>query len=554
MHVSFESKIKVKVIDIVTKYTISSEHAHWGRLCSIVESNSGVFDREQIAKTLTLPIANIQRLFEQGIRHNLWDQSGNLTVDGLETSSNRIIHSPESGALRIWLFDHPITGIVPILVERNRTLPLPKENKGSQSKEVRSILEKLCSQGRFKTLIPSKKGEVQFQLMSKNLGKNWQSIESFSTTLTMSWIWKHNTLGFDLSPELYLSGDISGSKRDQRQSIGKKAITYENTIDPNQKFREWLSTGEFASSPWDIENSGMRRPYEKLSVEEKLRQTIESISLEEDIQDWDSIQIKDIPLIAANENDATEWALFLLEKRIPGYWNSEQTSRLLEDISSEDMFCTVSSDKIVNRVNKELERIKIGSRVSKLFNAGDDLSSVFMVPDHIMKEISEANKAKYTSESGYSKFFNQISDGLEGQTREIWYVDRFTVDRRARRELGKVVTALRDHFPSSVINLLTSSSQYRPKEIEDVDACVDMFRKKLTEICDNVRFMEEDGLDCPHHRYIVIVTNKETRWWIMDDGLLSGDRPKHAGLWKKSDVEESLIQHLEAHKNKEDLR
>ena len=147
MHVSFESKIKVKVIDIVTKYTISSEHAHWGRLCSIVESNSGVFDREQIAKTLTLPIANIQRLFEQGIRHNLWDQSGNLTVDGLETSSNRIIHSPESGALRIWLFDHPITGIVPILVERNRTLPLPKENKGSQSKEVRSILEKaLCSQ------------------------------------------------------------------------------------------------------------------------------------------------------------------------------------------------------------------------------------------------------------------------------------------------------------------------------------------------------------------------------------------------------------------------
>ena len=40
----------------------------------------------------------------------------------------------------------------------------------------------------------------------------------------------------------------------------------------------------------------------------------------------------------------------------------------------------------------------------------------------------------------------------------------------------------------------------------------------------------------PINRYIVIQTNKETRWWVIDDGLLSGlDRPKHAGLWNKLD-------------------
>jgi hypothetical protein len=553
MHVSFESKIEVKVVDIVTKYTISSEHAHWSRLCSIVETNSGVFDREQVAKTLTLPKANIQRLFDQGVAHNLWDTSGKLTSDGLATASNRIVHSPESGALRLWLFEHPITGIVPILVERNRTLPLSKENKGGQPKGVRNLLEKLCNQGRFTTLIPSKKGANQFQLISNNLGKNWQAIDSFSTTLTMNWTWKHTSSGFELSPELNLSGDLAGSKRDQRQSIGNKSIPYENTIDPNQKFREWLSSGEFASSPWDIEHSGMRRPYDKLSVEEKLRQTIESISLTEgDIRDWDSIKIRDIPLIVANENDATQWALFLLEKRNPGYWNSEQTSRLLSDISCEDLFCTVASDDIVNRVNKELEKIKIGSRVSKLFNAGDDMSSVFVIEEHVLKEMKEANKAQYTAEDGFSNFFNRISDGISGQSNEIWYVDRFTADRRARKELSKVVTALRNHFTSAAINLLTSSSQYRPKEIEDMDACVAMFRNKLTEICDNVRFMEEGGFDCPHHRYIIIKTNKETRWWVLDDGLLSGlDRPKHAGLWNQSDVEKSLVRHLEAHQNKE---
>ena len=117
--------------------------------------------------------------------------------------------------------------------------------------------------------------------------------------------------------------------------------------------------------------------------------------------------------------------------------------------------------------------------------------------------------------------------------------------------MGKVVAALRSHFPSSAINLLTSSSQYRPKEIDDVDAGVAEFRNKLTEICDNVRFMEEGGFGRPHHRYIVIKTNKETRWWVLNDGLLSAlDRPKHAGPWNQSDVEEELVQHLEAHQNK----
>jgi len=556
MHVSFESKIEVKVIDIVTKYTISSEHAHWGRLCSIVEANSGVFDREQIAKTLSLPKANIQRLFDLGIEHNLWDKRGSLTLDGSTTASNRIIHSPESGALRLWLFEHPITGIVPILVERNRILPLSKENKGGQPKGIRNLLEKLCAQGRFSTLIPSRQGGNEFQLISKNLGKNWQAIDSFSTTLTMNWTWKHSSSGFELSPELNLSGDIAGSKKDQRQSIGNKSIPYEDTIDPNQKFREWLSSGEFASSPWDIEHFGMRRPYDKLSVEEKLRQTIGSISLsEDDIEEWDTIEIRDVPLIAATENDATEWAGFLLEKRNPGYWTTECTERLLADIVGEKLFCTVEPDRIITKVNQDLAKIRIGSRISKLFNAGDDMSSVFVIEDHVLKQTKEANKAQYIAENGYSKFLNRISDGIKGETREVWYVDRYTVSSNARKELSNFTTALREHFPSASVNLLTSHELYRPSEIEDVDACVALFRSKLTEICDNVRFMEENGFDCPHHRYIVIKTNKETRWWVMDDGLLSAlDRPKHAGLWDESSVEKSLVQHLEAHQNKEEFQ
>ena len=95
MHVSFESRIEVKVVDIVTKYTISSEHAHWGRLCSIVDSNSGVFDREQVAKH-TLPSKH-QEIIDQGIAHNLWDRSGNLTPDGSAAASVESYTLPNLG-------------------------------------------------------------------------------------------------------------------------------------------------------------------------------------------------------------------------------------------------------------------------------------------------------------------------------------------------------------------------------------------------------------------------------------------------------------------------
>ena len=298
----------------------------------------------------------------------------------------------------------------------------------------------------------------------------------------------------------------------------------------------------------------MRRPYSELSSDEKLRQTIGSISLScDDIKEWDTIKIRDIPLVAANENDAIEWARFLLEKRNPGYWTTERTQRLLEDIVNSDLFSTVKPNRIITKVNQDLAKIRIGSRVSKLFNAGDDLSSVFVISEHVLKEMKEANKAQYVAEDGFSKFLNRISDGIKGETYEIWYVDRYTVSPNARKQLDKFTTAIRNHFPSVSVNLLTSHEQYRPKEIEhDVDACAMRFRKRLSKICDNVRFMEEGEFGYPHHRYIVIKTNKETRWWVMDDGLLTAlYRPKHAGLWDESSVEISLVQHLEAHQNKE---
>ena len=51
----------------------------------------------------------------------------------------------------------------------------------------------------------------------------------------------------------------------------------------------------------------------------RMRQTIHSIELiNNQIMEWDSISIDDVPLIAANEMDATEWS-HLLKTLTPKY-------------------------------------------------------------------------------------------------------------------------------------------------------------------------------------------------------------------------------------------
>jgi len=565
MQVSFQTKVPIHVIDVVTKYTMSSRKMKpfvW--VCNEALKNNNVLDVEALV-TKGYPRANIQELMRRGEKLHLWNTRGKLLQDGLQACEDGLIHVPENGKIRLWVFEHPIAGLIPIHATDNNETPVSGD---VNNRDSGPILKRIHDNGRFQTLLQTKSIKPKwFDFIANYQKKNWNSYDELRTEATLSWNWKLHQGEFILDRHFSLEGEIKGLEGRfnheentfswNTQNFGPFSFPYPNqSINPEQKFREWLSTGEYAGSSWDIENSGMRRPYSELTSDEKLRQTIGYISLsEDDIEEWDTIEIRDIPLIASTENDATEWAGFLLEKRNPGYWTTERTERLLADIVGEKLFCTVEPDRIITKVNQDLAKIRIGSRISKLFNAGDDMSSVFVIEDHVLKQMKEANKAQYIVEDGYSKFLNRISDGIKGETREVWYVDRYTVSSNARKELSNFTTALREHFPSVSVNLLTSHELYRPSEIEDVDACVALFRSKLTEICDNVRFMEENGFDCPHHRYIVIKTNKETRWWVMDDGLLSAlDRPKHAGLWDESSVEKSLVQHLEAHQNKEEFQ
>ena len=59
-----------------------------------------------------------------------------------------------------------------------------------------------------------------------------------------------------------------------------------------------------------------------------------------------------------------------------------------------------------------------------------------------------------------------------------------------------------------------------------------------------------------HHRYIIIQSDKETRWWVLPDGLVSSmDRPKSAMKLEPSrGVEESVSDFINSvdNENKEE--
>ena len=77
----------------------------------------------------------------------------------------------------------------------------------------------------------------------------------------------------------------------------------------------------------------------------------------------------------------------------------------------------------------------------------------------------------------------------------------------------------------------------------------------MKEISDTVRFMEDYNI-APNNRYVVIQTDKETRWWSLPDGLVSGmSRVKSATkLEPGRGIEESVSNFINSvgKKNKEE--
>lgn len=540
MKVSFEKETQIYVVDVVTKYSISSkDQTPQVYLCKQASDNNNRLNFDEMIDQ-GWPKPNITRLKKTGQeKFNLWDSQGLLTEDGIQASQEGIVHVPENGKLRLWVINHPIAGIVPIHATEEANLPIDKEatNKDNNAK---SCLIEIHRSNRFKTLFDLEGCESKwFELLGIYQKRNWFSNQTLSTKAKLTWTWRYEDGKFIVDDYFNISGKISGLPKQFSENegtyvnkvttFGPYKLDYENnSISPQDKFREWLSKGEYSASPWDIKHGGMRRPLRMLTDDEKMRQTIHSIELiDNQIIEWDSISIDDVPLIAANETDATDWSHFLLKTLTPGYTSRELTDALLGDILKYPAFSTVDSSQIATRVKNDLEHQMGDPRMQKLIQTADDMDSSFI----------KLNAAKIRRDTGgvslgiedgksrnYSDLITNMTANMNGRLQSILLIDNHTYSRDVSKSLGAIQSELARLYHGSELHILTrhwndtldSKSKYNPKENRK------NIISKLKPFCNKIVFLDdEESKRYNHHRYVRIRTDKEERWFTFNDTILS---------------------------------
>ena len=568
MKISFKTETPIYVIDVVTNYSISStDMAAQVYLCREASKNNNRLNIDQMLKD-GWPKANVGRLKKTGEdKFNLWDSQGLLTEDGLQASEKGIVHVPENGRIRLWVINHPIAGIIPIHATEESDLPSDRDSNNTD-KTAGSCLQKIHQSNRFKTLLDSQQLSPRwFELLANYQKRNWFSNPSFSTNAILTWNWRFEDGNFVVDDNFKIKGEIkglSGSYNQEKKEFVSKVIEFgpinlgynNNSINPQDKFREWLSKGEYSASPWDVKHGGMRRPFNMLTNDEKMRQTIHSINLVDDqISEWDSISIDDIPLITANENDATAWSHYLLKTLTPGYTSKELTDILLDDILNYPVFCTVNSSQIAERVAKDLEKQIGDPRMQKLLLTADDLDSSFikLTESKVRRETGGVNLDIETGKKrDYSELLVGMTANMKGKIQSLLFIDAHAYSREVPKSLAAIKSEMKKQFGNAKLNILTRHYNDTLETEREKTENREHLYEKLQESCDKIVFSDDGGSNGRiHHRYVRILTNQEERWFTFNDTILGRfNRGKNGWIIANPSFEENFGQSLSQFENK----
>lgn len=515
MDVELRTKKQIEVYDIITTFAVSAPAVGLQKLCQYALQNEDYIDQSLIEEQFKLKPGASRNLFINGIQSGVWTKAGKLTDEGRETAITGDVLIKEVGPLRIWTYQNDVTGPVLLHAGRSRVVKQFAET-APQTKHAPNVLEEISDGKSRRGLL--EREDRRWQISWTNKGSSWCIAEKFGTPAELVWNWNLDEGKWVIGEHLNLSCKLNGTSTSKDKDGQKVISNYPHTgfIDPETSIRDWLSSGRFAQSGWDVKLNGLKRPYSELTDSERLQYTTDEV-LKNEADGWDEVIIKSIPLLARTLEDATQWSAYILQNQTPGYTTSERTERLLSDILEDDPFKSVDTKTVYSRTLKEIASNRSKNpRLSKFLHAGDDLDAVAFVP----KQVERMKRNEYTSvldpERGYRDFLQQLTQNLNGEIIKIWYVDRHAALTSQRKRLAKIITEFKQELGSVKFGLLTAYDPYRKG-----DRNRDEYLIKMEEISDIVYFMEDYNI-APHNRYIVIQTNQETRWWSLPDTLVSG--------------------------------
>jgi len=549
MDVQLRTKGQVEVYDVITTFAVSAPAVGLQKLCQHAQLNDNYIDEKSIEGQFKLKPGASRNLFINGIQSGVWTKEGKLTDEGHETALTGDVLIKEVGPLRIWTYENEVTGPVLLHAGRSRTVKQFAETT-PQTKHAPNILDNISDGKSRRGLL--QREDRRWQISWTNKGSSWCIAEKFGTPAELVWNWVLDEGNWTVEEQLNLNCKLIGtsSNKDKDGQVVTSNYSHTGTLDPEISIRDWLSSGRFAQGGWDVKLQGLKRPYSELTESEKLQYTTDEV-LKSEADGWDEVKINAIPLLAKTLEDAAEWSSFILQNQTPGYTTTERTERVLTDILEDEPFRSVDSESVYDRTMKQISNNRSKNpRLSKFLHAGDDLDAIAFVP----KQVERMKRDEFTSvldpATGHGDFILQMAQNLNGEIKNIWYVDRYATLTTQRKRLSKVVGAFKQELGNFKFGVLTS---YDPYSKGDRDRSE--YLGKMKEISDIVHFMEDHNI-APHHRYIIIQSDKETRWWVLPDGLVSSmNRPKSAmKLEPGRGIEESVSNFINSvgKKNKEE--
>lgn len=548
MDVQLITSGQIKAYDLQTKFATSARAPGMKAVCQFALLNENRIDEQSlIDQGFASNKAGARNLISSGIESGVWDVDGVLTDDGHETAQTGEVLTDEVGPIRIWTFDHETTGAVLLHAERAGLLPsADAEPSNANPPETLLRLSKGVAARSMKS-----GDHRRWRLQYTEDQSAWAIQEKFCAPAKLSWSWKFEN-GWLLDDEILLKGKISGCSKKPTEDGFSVNKTYPQTgaLNPDSCIREWLTKGRFASGPWDGKLGGIKRPFSQLTNAEKSMQTTDEVLDENDIEDWDRVSLREVPLFTKTLDDAADWVIHLINEETPGYTTTEDTNRKLDDILDRPFMC-LDSDKVRARVEKSLVSSRADPRLSKLLHAGDDLDAVALVPEWIMMQKRDEQSAEYDGSGDYTEFVKQITLKMKGDIKQIIYVDRYTHNSNYRKRLKSFSAAISELIPGASFDLVTAHTPYTQHHENQKQKSLE-FKTKLLQFCNQVHFMEDNGGKIPHDRVIIIHSTSETRCWCLTFGITAKNRSVPAMKIDETKLEPSLLNQLKVTKNRKE--
>jgi len=536
MKVTLSRKIPLEVFDAVTRMRISTPNPGLKFLCSIASENGGRISEEEIKNVLDLNTSSAKTLFRNGKMYGCWDSDGNLTDEGRMVKSTGEALLDERGDFRLWVLTDPTALFSPKLLHFDHLPEVPRDTKG-----------KIMTKGENKTFLEiMKRRETHTSVVNKNrrFTLEWDSksackrSEKFSAGVDLIWAWSGDE-SIEFENHVSVEGKLKGVKQGSKDSLQGMKFPVDKPGDPDSMLTKWLSTGRFADGTWDSDIFALRRSFDSLDDEQKVRFTMnETLQGKEAGIDWERVVLTDVPLVAKDEREAKKWALFLLANSLSRYMRESDLSDELQGILFDGPFASINNLKGLHEsIIKDVRNTASENRRAFwLAQASDDLNSSAMVTVAKSLKDRKENSLEFSNDEEYSNIIRELTSGMNGNIIRVLYCDQFIYSSTHYQKLKSIVHSMNDLDVQCGIDLLTVFDPFTKHERNHPDQAKQFLQEKSDDVnrkrdeiheCSSgsVTFQEEiwkEGLRPIHDRFLIFLTDKsEQRVWESNKGIVS---------------------------------